>query len=115
MKKRAAGEQKALVGNAGDEQQVKKAGDREKFREEERQNDLRYVLAHPRGRRFLWELMSGCRIYEADLIVDHGCNQYRNGERNIGVRLLNEIIKCDLDSFLIMQKEAYERKEKGDA
>lgn len=99
---------RARVKNAADEGQVKDAKEREKLGLEKDQNDLRWVMSMPQGRRFLWRILEGCGIYKSSFT---GSSEtfFLEGQRNVGLKLLAEIMEADSESYMLMQREARAR------
>jgi hypothetical protein len=81
----------ALVGNAGDEEQVKKAVTTEKVRRQEQLRDLRELLELPMFRRFAWRLLEECRVFRTPWDDDERWTHVRIGKGEIGRWLLDEV------------------------
>ena len=96
---------RALVGNAADESQVKNAENRilnGRMRELE---DIRFLIATPQGRRFLSRILGLCGLYELSYT---GSSEtfFREGSRNIALKLLSEINESDSEGYLKILNEA---------
>ena len=61
-----AGEQKALVKNAADKEQVKKAASKEKRQRDRDLDDVQFVLGTERGRRFIYRIINDLCHYDMD-------------------------------------------------
>jgi hypothetical protein len=81
----------ALVGNAGDEEQVTKAATREKVTRKEQLTDLRQLLELPAFRRFAWRLLEECRVFRTPFDDDERFTLLRIGKGEVGRFLLDEI------------------------
>lgn len=103
---------RALVKNAADEGQVKEAEQKARFHKDQEANDMRAVLDVPAGRRVLWRLLQHCRAMES-IWEPSAKIHYNAGRQDVGHYLLSEIVSANEDAFLLMQKEARDRKEKG--
>lgn len=91
--------------NAADEHQVKQARMNEKMIRERELNDLRYLLASPQGRRFLWRVMARCKTFES--IWEPSAKIHFNaGQQDLGHFVMAEIVAADENAFLQMMKEA---------
>ena len=55
------------------------------------QDDLDFMLRNPQSRRFLWWLLSSCGIYATSFNESAALAALREGERNVGLRVLAEI------------------------
>lgn len=98
---------RALVANAGDEQQVRKAARSEKWLAQRRANDWRTIVGSPEGRRVLWSLLEQCKVFES--IMETSARIYYNaGRQDFGHLIIAEITTADPLAWLLMQREAGE-------
>lgn len=98
---------RALVANAADEQQVRKAARSEKWLAERRANDWRAVVALPEGRRVLWSLLDQCNVFKS--IMETNARIYYNaGVQDFGHTIIKEITAADPQAWIQMQIEAGE-------
>ncbi len=98
-------QKKALVGNAADEEQVKKASKKEGSEREKELNDLRFVLSTPQGRRVMFNIMAECKTFRSILHPSGSMVYYNAGQQDIGHWLQKEIIEADTDAYLKILKE----------
>lgn len=102
---------RALVGNAADKEQVRRAGRKVRDQRAEELADLRAVLRLPEGRRVLtrWidRLRPQDRLWEPSALL-----QYKAGQHDVAVMLLNEIDEADPDAQLVMRTEARGRQKR---
>lgn len=100
-----------LQRNAADPAQVKRAERKAKSEEARFDDALRAVMATPAGRIVLWGVM-GWRPTD-QTVFDHSGSQmyFREGERNIILRLKASMIGADEDAYQLMEREmrAYAR------
>lgn len=68
--------------------------------------DLRWLMGDPRGRRVMWRLLEGSGIYRSSFSTDPLVMAFAEGERNRGLRLLDEITQHCPKNLIEMQKEA---------
>jgi hypothetical protein len=101
--------EKAIVKNAADEQQVKKAKQKEESLNDRRLNDIRYVLNDHKGRRFYWNLMRFCRIFETSNADEHQIF-YNEGMRNVGLKLLADLNEAAPEVYNVMVRESQEER-----
>lgn len=95
---------KPLVRNASDEEQVKDARIKVQLGRDQEINDLKFILAAEQGRRFLWRTLEICGVYRSSF-TGSSETYFLEGQRNIGLKLLAEITDIDPDSYLKMIKE----------
>lgn len=94
----------ALVKNAADEEQIREGELRLRFGKREMEADLAHLLSQPQFRRYVWRHLTQCGIFR----VSTSCDNYtffREGERNIGLRLQAEIMEVSPDAYLLMMQE----------
>lgn len=97
--------EKETTRNASNPEQVKAAGSRDKRLREIELNDLRHVLQSDQGRRFMWRVLSHCRVFESiwhnSALIHHNA-----GRQDVGHYLMAEIVEADENLFLQMMKES---------
>lgn len=96
---------KPLVRNAADESQVRGAEVKKKLRDDAEDADLKYILASDQGRRLLWKLLETCGIFKSSFT---GSSEtfFLEGQRNIGLKILADIMRVDPESYLRMYKQS---------
>ncbi len=94
----------AYVDNAASEKQVKNAERKVRSIEVKASDDLRAVLSSPNGRRFIWRLLKDCKIYE-ESFTGNSTTFYNEGRRSVGLKILDSVMKADVDMYLKMQLE----------
>jgi hypothetical protein len=94
----------ALVGNAGDRQQIRKAKKEERERRVHELHDLRTVLATVSGRRVLWRLLDHCGVFRS-IWHPSALIHFNEGKRDTGLWLMGEIAAADESAFLRMMAE----------
>lgn len=67
---------------------------------------LRKLLATPAGRTWLWRLLEASHIYATSFVQgDAHATSFQEGERNLGLRILSDVLAADPQAFLTMSKE----------
>jgi hypothetical protein len=94
------------VHNASDEAQVKGRRKQENLRAVQDAADLNWVMADPRGRRFMWRLMGFCGIHQDSFSTNALTMANAEGRRKVGLFLEVETLTACPGSFLAMQAEA---------
>lgn len=81
-----------------------KKKDEERRRLELQANDFRKILGMPEGRRFVWRYLSETGVFHGSF---DGTSRtfFNEGRRDIGLKLLNEVIATRPDAFTQMQQE----------
>jgi hypothetical protein len=96
---------KPLVKNAADANQVENAKQKERSRREQELNDVRWVLSDRRGRRWFWAKLNECGVFKTSF--DGSSRTYFNeGERNVGLKLLADVNDADPKAYVTMLLES---------
>lgn len=102
--------ERAYTKNAADETQVKDADYKVKRGRERELEDVRYVLSSAQGRRFMWRYLNGCGLFESSF-TGNSTTFFKEGERNVGLRLMADINDSNPDAYVSMIKENKENKD----
>jgi len=54
------------VKNAADENQIKIDREKNKFKQDTEDNDLKFLLASDQGRRFIWNMLEKCGVFKGE-------------------------------------------------
>ena len=84
----------------------KKAADREKFRRERELNDIRRICGRAEGRRLIWRIFTRAHIYETTFTGEALAGSFKEGERNLGLFLLADLMEAAPERLMEMMKEA---------
>lgn len=102
----------ALVKNAADKEQVKKAAMTQKQREIQAANDLRFVLSSRQGRRFIWRILCYCNMFQSIWRPSAEIHKLA-GMQEVGLFLTGEITQVDDEAYFLMMKEAKQEAQNG--
>lgn len=96
-----------LVANAGDREQVKRAGEREKTDAEQNDDDIVSLMSTASGRRFVWRRL----IQDAGIMSDRYAESgermaFLNGRTNLALPILKDIDRLCPDQYDLMRREA---------
>lgn len=97
---------RSLVANAADPEQVKQATKKELRHRAQELEDLRAMLTLPAGRRYLWELLTRCKVYESVFTITPERIYYNAGQQDIGHAVLADIAEAQPEALLQMMQEA---------
>lgn len=99
-----------MMGNDFSLDDIEKQKKEREKREEKRRNreidDLRRVLAIVEGRRVIWRLLSEAGIYRSTFDANALSMAFKEGKRDIGLFLIEDINAHAAASFAQMQREA---------
>lgn len=69
--------------------------------------DLKSLLKTEVGRRFCWKLISSTHVFSSSFSPDNDrVTSFREGERNIGLMLIADIMEACPDRYIQMQRES---------
>ena len=91
--------------NASDEESVKNAKQKEKNRLDTELADIKLLLGKQWGRRIVYQLLERTGLYQTSFNSDSNVMSLHEGERNIGLWLLDKVVSADRDQYELMQKE----------
>ena len=67
---------------------------------------LRGIMGTGIGRAWIWSILSTCRSFEMEAPTDAVAMAFRNGERNVGICLLSDVMRVAPHEFVDMMREA---------
>jgi len=100
----------AMVGNANDPEQVKRAEKKEAVGRERELEDLRFVLSHPQGRRVLGKYLDISGVNRSTFSENTNIMLFKEGERNFGLRLMADAVEASQELYFKMLIETKEGK-----
>lgn len=75
------------------------------------QRDLRAVLSTPAGRRILWGILEDARVFQGSFTTDAGVTAFNEGQRAVGLKLLERITDASPKAFYEMMEASNEKQE----
>lgn len=100
-------------GNAGDPEQVRQKGNQIELAHVRRLAGWRYLLATPLGRELAWSMLEDCTVFVAIMNTSPFIFEAA-GRQGWGLKMMAEMIEADDAGYLLMQKEAIDRKRETD-
>lgn len=100
---------------AGQERASADKAKEERRQREKSQSDLRHVMNSKEGRRFIWRLLGETGIYRQSFSSDPLLMARNEGERNIGLKLLAELMEACPKRYLDAQNESMKDEENARA
>lgn len=88
--------------NASDESKIKKQESKMKLESQQEIGDLTWLLDQPQFRRYVWKLMTVCGVYRSSAHQSGSWTYFNEGERSIGLRIINGIMETKPESYLEM-------------
>ncbi|MHB1098108.1 MAG: Bbp19 family protein [Burkholderiales bacterium] len=97
----------AMVGNAADPKQVKRAKQKERLAEKRAHDDLAMVLSTVQGRRYVWGLLAECGVFRLSYVPGAlPQTEFNEGRRSIGLKTMAAIHDLDPALYVTMAQEA---------
>ena len=96
--------------NAGDEAQVKDRVKKSKLRELQRKEGLGRIMDSLEGRMWMWALLEVCGIYHTSFSENALTMAFAEGRRDIGLRIVADIIKISPAQYARMVEENQNRR-----
>lgn len=87
-----------------DPEKVRQRNDSIKRREDARINGLKVLLADKNGRDWLWDLIGFCGVFRTSF-TGNSETFMREGQRNVGLKIIGDLTKHSPDSLIQMMKE----------
>lgn len=100
-----------MARNTADENQIKRDTEKARFTREREVNDLRKILAIPEGRRFIWRYIGISGVFKLSF-TGNSETFFNEGQRNVGLKLIADVMEANPESYLQMTKEAEEEEKK---
>lgn len=70
-------------------------------------DDIREILKTPQGRRLLWNILSSCAVMSASMSLEPLNMAYREGQRSIGLTMMQDIMEAQPEAYDRMRRENY--------
>lgn len=87
---------------------------RERVTRETEINDLKWLMSSKRGRRIVWRWMASARTFQSSFSTNAMTMAFNEGNRNLGLQLLHEVMENCPEQFPLMQDEQQQKKEQHD-
>ena len=96
--------------DAGDKVHVETKKTKRQLETDAELNRLRFIMSDSKGRAFMHELLKEAHIFQPSFHADNErMTCFREGERNVGLKLLGKLQISFLDEYTLMLKEHQER------
>ena len=95
--------------SAADRKDIRRAEKDEAVATRQRGEVIFGLMSTSPGRAYIWEQLSAAHIFSTSFALDALQMAFSEGERNAGLRLLNDIMDTCPDEFILMMRERNER------
>lgn len=101
------------VGPLADATAVKEKGQKARSRAQRDIDDMATILSDIRGRRFIWRYLQECGVFKTSFNNSGSVTAFNEGMRNIGLKLLAEIMEADSEAYTLMASESKKENQNG--
>ena len=93
--------------NWKDEKEVEQRAinEQERQRQERLTQDLKNLLEDETFRRFLWYVLSLCKVMDKSMDISPVIMAFREGQRDIGIHLMQEVMAANPEAYEVMRAE----------
>ena len=88
----------------GQEKQREEARERDRRQSETEADDVKWLMGNKRGRRIVWRLLERTGVFRTSFRLNNEM-AFLEGQRNVGLSLIDAIHANCPDAYLIMVKE----------
>lgn len=67
--------------------------------------DLEWLMESARGRRIVWAMLSHCGVFSTSFTNNGSLVMFREGRRDVGLKMMHDIQSVAPENFMIMWKE----------
>jgi hypothetical protein len=92
--------------DAGDRRHVERREKTAKAAHLQRNEDVRWLMGDPRGRRFVWDLLAKAGLFRSSLAGTAEFTAFNEGRRDVGLVLLADLMRLCPGQYARMQAEA---------
>lgn len=89
------------------ELRVARANEAAKQKAKQYENDLKWLMAHKPGRRIMARLLEITGVYRTSF-TGNSETFFREGERNVGLKFLNDLLTATPEAYVQLLKESKE-------
>lgn len=95
--------------SAIDRKSIRRKEKAAKLAESQRRAVITSLMSTTFGREWMWDLLTAAHMFDANTISDPRLSGIFDGERNLGLRLLSDIMVACPDQFIQAMRESNER------
>lgn len=100
--------------NAGNRQDVRRLEKQAKIEDAARKEVVASIMSTEGGRSWMHDRLSGCHIFATSFSLNAYETAFREGERNQGLQLVNDVMQACPDQYVQMMREANVRYQLAD-
>jgi hypothetical protein len=100
--------------SAANRKDVRRLEKQAKLDERARQETIRALMGTTQGRQWVFERLTASHIFASSFSLDPLQMAFKEGERNSGLQLLNDVMAISPDEYVMMMREANVRHSTAD-
>ncbi len=101
--------------NANDRKQIREAKKASRLDDRARQATISSLMSTNLGRQYVYNLLSRCHVFSSSFNTNALAMAFAEGERNVGLAIVADIMPICADQYTIMTREAHDRSIAADA
>ena len=98
-----------MVDNAADRKSIRRKEKAAKLAEANRHATITNLMSTSFGREWVWDILTQCHCFSTTFNGEALSSAFAEGERNVGLRLLSDILTACPDQYIQAQRESNER------
>ena len=100
--------------NAADRKSIRSKEKLSKLADQNRREVLVGIMSTMPGREWVWNMLSRSHVFGMSFVSDAFLTAFREGERNQGQQLLNDVMEACPDQYVLAMRENNERRTQRD-
>ena len=92
--------------NAANRKDVRRLEKQARVDERARLEVTKGLMASVGGRQWIYERLAECHVFASSFSLNAYEAAFKEGERNVGLQLLNDVMQADPDGYVQMMREA---------
>lgn len=99
-----------MLYNAAERKDVRRAEKEAKTAERQRHEIVTYIMSTTPSRAWMHDRLESCHVFASSYSPDALAMAFAEGERNIGLQLLNDILQACPENYILMMREENDRR-----
>ena len=95
--------------NAADRKSIRRLEKAAKLADEQRRAVITNLMSTAPGREWVWNILTQCHCFSTTFSGEALSGAFAEGERNVGLRLLSDVLTACPDQYIQAQRESNER------
>ena len=100
--------------NAANRKDVRRLEKAARLSEHGRAETVGWLMGTMAGREWIYNWLSECHVFVSSFSLNAQEAAFREGERNVGLRLLNDVMQTAPDEYVLMMREENVRRSSSD-